>query len=171
MSTHMNLRAMVKYGFTPYEALTTATSIAGEVLGEPLGRIARGHYADLVVLGADPLTDITAAADVRQTLVAGRVHPVDDLLAPFASASTSAATKAAVNRRLAPAPGHPANAAFWWHDPHYVAAAARRAAAGTRACLRTDDQGPPHEPRHLGDLESIAKGSSMGKIYYSTPMC
>ncbi|MEV8608094.1 hypothetical protein AB0383_09180 [Amycolatopsis sp. NPDC051373] len=37
------------------EALTT-TSIAGEALAEPPGRIARGCYADLVVLGADPLT-------------------------------------------------------------------------------------------------------------------
>ncbi|WP_432855929.1 amidohydrolase family protein [Amycolatopsis sp. CA-161197] len=126
VSTHMNLRAMVKYGFTPYEALTTATSIAGDVLGEPLGRIARGCYADLVVLGADPLTDITAAADVRRTLVAGREHTVDDLLAPF----TSVPTTAAVNPRLAPVPDHPANAAFWWHDPHYVAAARTSCCSG-----------------------------------------
>ncbi|MEV6902266.1 hypothetical protein [Amycolatopsis sp. NPDC051372] len=38
------------------EALTTTTSITGEALAEPPGRIARGCYADLVVLGADPLT-------------------------------------------------------------------------------------------------------------------
>ncbi|MCP2164015.1 WD40-like Beta Propeller Repeat [Goodfellowiella coeruleoviolacea] len=83
VSAHMNLRAMVAHGFTPHAALTTATSTAADVLGEPLGRIAPGCYADLVVLGADPLTDIRAAADVRQVLVAGRAHTVDELLAPF----------------------------------------------------------------------------------------
>lgn len=119
VSTHMNLRAMVAYGFTPYEAMTTATSIPGEVLGEPLGRIAPGCHADLVILGADPLTDITAAADVRQVLAAGRPYTVDDLIGPFESVRPAAPASV----RLDPVPGHPANAAFWWHDPHYVAAA------------------------------------------------
>ncbi|MFU0243582.1 amidohydrolase family protein, partial [Streptomyces scabiei] len=58
VSLHMNLRAMVAYGFTPYEALTTATSLAGETLHEDLGRIAPGMYADLAVVDGDPLTDI-----------------------------------------------------------------------------------------------------------------
>lgn len=119
VSTHMNLRAMVAYGFTPYEALITATSIPGDVLGEPLGRVARGCHADLAVLGSDPLTDIKAAADVRQVLANGRVHTVDELLAPFASASSTAPASA----RLAPVPDHPDNAAFWWHDPRYVESA------------------------------------------------
>ncbi|MFB9927997.1 amidohydrolase family protein [Amycolatopsis halotolerans] len=119
VSTHMNLRAMVAYGFTPYEALITATSIPGDVLGEPLGRVARGCHADLVVLGSDPLADIKAAADVRQVLASGRVHTVDELLAPFASAGSAAPASA----RLTPVPDQPDNAAFWWHDPHYVASA------------------------------------------------
>jgi hypothetical protein len=42
---------------------------------------------------------------------------VDDLLKPFAVQSTGIAA----NRVLAPVPEHPSNAAFWWHDPHYVA--------------------------------------------------
>jgi hypothetical protein len=119
VSTHMNLRAMVAYGFTPYEALTTATSVAGEVLGEPLGRISPGCHADLVVLGADPLADITAAADVREVLAAGRTHTVDDLLAPFEAAT--AAAPASI--RLEPISDHPTNAAYWWHDARYVAQA------------------------------------------------
>ncbi|MDT8913100.1 amidohydrolase family protein [Amycolatopsis sp. PS_44_ISF1] len=126
VSTHMNLRAMVKYGFTPYEALITTTSMAGEVLGEPLGRIAPGHYADLAVLGGDPLADITAAADVRQVLLAGRVHTVDELLAPFETAAPAIAP----SRRLRPVPDHPANARFWWHDPHYVASARTSCCSG-----------------------------------------
>src|SRR5207249_3088966 len=69
VSTHMNLRAMVAYGLTPFEALSTATRVPGEFLTEPIGQIAPGRYADLSVLGGDPLTDITQAANVRQVVV------------------------------------------------------------------------------------------------------
>ncbi|WP_345358580.1 amidohydrolase family protein [Actinoallomurus liliacearum] len=118
VSTHLNLRAMVKYGLTPYEALTTATRTPGEVLGEPLGQIKPGMYADLVLLGGDPLEDITRVADVRQVMVNGEAHTVDELLAPFATAERAAA--APVGRMLPPVPEHPSNRRYWWHDPHYL---------------------------------------------------
>jgi Tol biopolymer transport system component len=118
VSTHMNLRAMVAYGLTPYEALTTATRFPGEVLGEPLGRITEGAYADLALLGGDPLTDITQAANVHGVMTGGRLLTVDELLAPFATATATVPTSAL----LTPVPDHPANADYWWHDPHYVAA-------------------------------------------------
>jgi Tol biopolymer transport system component/cytosine/adenosine deaminase-related metal-dependent hydrolase len=123
VSTHMNLRAMVEFGLTPFEALTTATRVPGEFLDEPIGQIKPGMYADLAILGGNPLTDITQAADVRQVMVNGTLHTVDDLLAPFAGAPAHApagAAPAAANRMLAPVPDHPSNARFWWHDPHYV---------------------------------------------------
>src|SRR5665647_2902369 len=50
VSLHMNLRAMVKYGLTPREALVSATSRTGKYLGEPLGQIAPGMYAPLLSL-------------------------------------------------------------------------------------------------------------------------
>jgi Tol biopolymer transport system component/cytosine/adenosine deaminase-related metal-dependent hydrolase len=129
VSTHMNLRAMVKYGLTPYEALTTATRVPGEFLEEPLGQIKPGMYADLAFLGGDPLTDITRAADVRQVMVNGVPHTVEDLLAPFAS---PAHTDAAPGGRLLPKlPDHPANAEYWWHDPHYLEDSKRSCCAGT----------------------------------------
>ncbi|WP_433173592.1 amidohydrolase family protein [Actinoallomurus sp. CA-150999] len=118
VSTHMNLRAMVKYGLTPYEALATATRVPGEVLGEPLGQIKPGMYADLAFLGGDPLTDITQAADVRQVMVNGETHTVDELLAPFVTAQRAAATP--VSRMLPPVPEHPSDRRYWWHDPHYL---------------------------------------------------
>jgi hypothetical protein len=117
VSTHMNLRAMVRFGLTPYEALLTATRNSGELLGEPLGRVAPGMYADLAVLGGDPLSDIKQAANVRSVVSNGRPFTVDDLLAPF----TRPVAGIAPNRALPPVPDHPANAAYWWHDPHYVA--------------------------------------------------
>jgi Tol biopolymer transport system component len=116
VSTHMNLRAMVAYGLTPHEALVTATSAAGRFLGEPLGQIAPGMYADLTVLGGNPLNDITQAANVRSVVAGGRPHTVTDLLQPFTTAAPTIATRRALTYAAAPA----ANARFWWHDPHYV---------------------------------------------------
>ncbi|MGC9668787.1 amidohydrolase family protein [Planosporangium sp. 12N6] len=118
VSTHMNLRAMVRYGLTPYEALATATRAPGEFLGEPLGQIRPGMYADLAILGGNPLDDITQAANVRQVMVNGQLHTVDELLAPFAQPRALAAV---ANTVVEPVPDHPANARYWWHDPHYVA--------------------------------------------------
>jgi hypothetical protein len=90
----------------------------GEFLNEPVGVIQPGRYADLAILGGDPLTDIRAAADVRQVMVNGALHSVDALLAPYAEPALPAA--AAPSRLLPPVPEHPGNRRYWWHDPHYV---------------------------------------------------
>lgn len=119
VSTHMNLRAMVAYGLTPFEALTTATKAPGEVLGEPLGRIDTGMYADLVVLGGDPLSDIKQAANVRQVMANGVLFDMDTLLAPFTAAPSAKPASVMVD----PVPDHPDNGQYWWHDEHYVAQA------------------------------------------------
>ncbi|MFI1994040.1 amidohydrolase family protein [Actinoplanes sp. NPDC020271] len=112
VSTHLNLRAMVAYGMTPWEALSTATRIPGEFLDEPIGRVAPGYYADLAILGGDPLTDIEQAANVRRVMAAGVLHDVPSLLAPFVAPRSGPAES--------PIAGEPAPAAFWWHDPAYV---------------------------------------------------
>jgi imidazolonepropionase-like amidohydrolase len=57
-------------GFSPLEALLTATANAGPLVGERLGRIAEGYLADLVLVDGDP------TADVRALLDPGRVGPV-----------------------------------------------------------------------------------------------
>jgi Tol biopolymer transport system component len=126
VSTHLNLRAMVAFGLTPYEALTTATRNAGDVLGEPLGRITPGAHADLAILGGDPLTDITQAANVRQVLTGGRPFTVAALLAPFAVPASAAA----LSPVRAPLPAAAANSRFWWHDPHYVQTARHSCCVG-----------------------------------------
>ncbi|MEU4216663.1 amidohydrolase family protein [Actinoplanes sp. NPDC026623] len=119
VSTQLNLRAMVAGGLTPYEALTTATRTPGEVLNEPLGRIAAGCYADLAFLGGDPLSDIKQAANVQQVMANGIIHTVDDLVAPF-EATRSSTARSAVSSVLPALPPHPANAGYWWNDPHYL---------------------------------------------------
>lgn len=120
VSSHMNLRAMVAYGYTPREALMTATSAAGRYLARPLGVLRTGMLADLVVVDGDPLERIEDAANVTTTIVGGRVHTVTDLVAPYAdkpgSGSGAARGRASAGgqqslrrnriRARAPAPRH-----------------------------------------------------------------
>jgi len=66
----------VKAGMTPEEALRTATTNAAELLGKSseLGAVAPDHYADLVAVEGDPLSDINAAIyHVRWVMKSGTV--------------------------------------------------------------------------------------------------
>ena len=68
------LELMVEYGMTPQQALAAATQVAAGVLDRhDLGVIVEGATADLVVLGADPLEDISAVRHVRMVIREGRV--------------------------------------------------------------------------------------------------
>ena len=64
---HCELQTLVAAGFTPYEALATATVNAGAFAKAhlkraqvPFGTVTTGARADLVLLGADPRADIRA---------------------------------------------------------------------------------------------------------------
>ena len=48
---------------SPLEALLTATSNAGPLMGERIGRVEPGYLADLVVLDGDPTTDVSVLLD------------------------------------------------------------------------------------------------------------
>jgi Tol biopolymer transport system component len=120
VSTHMNMRAMARYGMTPYEVLVAATRTPGEFLEEPIGQVQPGYYADLAIVDGNPLERIEDAAAVSQVMTGGVLYTVADLLAPF----QTAAPQASQSRMLDPVPAHPANAGYWWHDPHYIEAGA-----------------------------------------------
>lgn len=114
VSLHMNLRGMVKFGMTPYEALVTATRYSGEFLGQPLGVIAPGMLADLAIVEGDPLTRIEDAAAVRTVIKNGEAFDMARILGPFAGMAaaesfTPVETRTARNRT-------------WWHTPEYVEA-------------------------------------------------
>ena len=56
------LEIMVEYlGFTPGEALKSTTSVNSELLRdhEEVGRLAAGSFADITVVSADPIKDIS----------------------------------------------------------------------------------------------------------------
>ena len=84
-SLHLNLRAQVKFGMQPWQALETATSMAARAWHvNDLGTLERGKVADLIIVSGDPLADIKDAANVKFVMKNGVLMSVDDILAPFA---------------------------------------------------------------------------------------
>jgi imidazolonepropionase-like amidohydrolase len=68
-----DLRLLVQIGFTPGEALLSATRISAEAIGleKEIGTIEKGKVADLVAFGSDPTTDVLAFSDVVAVFQAG----------------------------------------------------------------------------------------------------
>lgn len=118
VSLHTNLRAMVRHGFTPYEALVTATGNPARWLGMQgrLGTIAPGAHADLSFVHGDPLTDIRAAAAVQQVMIRGTLHTVDQLLAPFTATPPPAPALVSGPIRAS----HEHDPTHWWHTPEWA---------------------------------------------------
>jgi imidazolonepropionase-like amidohydrolase len=82
---HLGLRAQVKYGLQPWQALQTATLFPARAFGveKDLGTVEPGKLADLTIVSGDPLQDIKAAANVKLVVKDGRVYSVEELMAPF----------------------------------------------------------------------------------------
>lgn len=72
-SLHDELANFVEAGFTPMEALQTATSNPAKFVGmeNSLGSIEPGKIADLVLLGGDPLVDIKNTQKINAVFVNG----------------------------------------------------------------------------------------------------
>lgn len=77
---HAELTAYVEAGMSPFEALQTATVNSAAALGLNAGTIVPGQLADLVIIGDNPLEDITRTVDVRIVIANGRIFHIDDLL-------------------------------------------------------------------------------------------
>ena len=73
-SAHRELGAIVAAGLTPYEALKSATANVGAYFGtQPtVGTIAAGKRADLILLEANPLTNIANSSRIAGVMVNGR---------------------------------------------------------------------------------------------------
>ena len=74
-SLHDELVLLVRSGLTPVEALRTATYNPAEYLGalDSLGTVAQGKIADLVLLDANPLVDITNTRRISAVIANGRL--------------------------------------------------------------------------------------------------
>jgi imidazolonepropionase-like amidohydrolase len=73
-SLHEELAYFVKAGFTPLEALQTATRNPALFFGKTAdwGSVQQGKVADLVLLDANPLDDIHNTQKIRAVVLAGR---------------------------------------------------------------------------------------------------
>lgn len=83
---HDALQLLVRAGLTPLEALRSATSNPARFLGMQgdLGTIEKRKLADIVLLRADPLQDITNTENIEAAVANGRLFDrtaLDSLLA------------------------------------------------------------------------------------------
>jgi imidazolonepropionase-like amidohydrolase len=74
-SLHEELALLVLAGFTPAEALQTATLNPAKYLGllDSLGTVEKGKIADLVLLEANPLDDISNTRKISAVVVRGKM--------------------------------------------------------------------------------------------------
>ena len=77
LGVHQNMELFVDAGTSPWEALRGATLYPAQLLRKEkdLGTVEVGKLADLVVLGADPLADISNTRKIEMVFLDG--EPVD----------------------------------------------------------------------------------------------
>ena len=94
-SLHEELQRFVAAGFTPLEALQTATLNPAKFLGmeDRVGSIEKGKLADLVLLDANPLEDIRNTQKIAGVVVNGRYLSRTDLDKMLAGVEEAAAAK------------------------------------------------------------------------------
>jgi imidazolonepropionase-like amidohydrolase len=82
-STHRELQSLVAAGLTPFQALQTGTVNVARFFGreDTAGTIAAGKTADLLLLDANPLTDIANTSKIRGIMLKGRYYTQAELLA------------------------------------------------------------------------------------------
>lgn len=73
-TVHQELQEFVQVGMTPFQALRTSTTIPYEYLGEAResGTIEIGKRTDLLLVEANPLENVAAAASIAGVLMRGR---------------------------------------------------------------------------------------------------
>jgi len=81
--THREMHALNRAGIPAAAVLRIATINGARALGvgHKLGTIEAGKYADLVVVGGNPLQDIRRTRDVRWVIKAGQVYDAPALMA------------------------------------------------------------------------------------------
>jgi len=94
-SLHEELQRFVAAGFTPMEALQTATLNPAKFFGidDRLGTIEKGKLADMVLLDANPLDDIRNTQKIAAVIVNGRYLSRAELDKILAGAESAAKAK------------------------------------------------------------------------------
>jgi imidazolonepropionase-like amidohydrolase len=71
---HVEMQLMAEAGLTPAQIIQAATKNGAEFLGasKDLGTLETGKWADLVVLGRNPLDNIRNTRSIEMVLIAGQ---------------------------------------------------------------------------------------------------
>lgn len=95
-SLHDELALLAGAGLTPMEALQASTRSAADYLGilDSFGTVEKGKTADLVVLEANPLDDITNTRKIAGVMLSGRYFPKASLEKMLADVEAVARLKA-----------------------------------------------------------------------------
>jgi Tol biopolymer transport system component len=83
---HLSIRAEVKYGMKPWQALQTVTILPARAFGygKDLGSVEVGKLADLTIIDGDPVANINDLIKVKSVIVNGKYYTLPELMAPFA---------------------------------------------------------------------------------------
>lgn len=78
---NMELGLFVEIGMSPMQAIQAATSIAAETIdmGDQVGTIEPGKYADLFLVGADPLEDVNNLRKIEWVMKGGATYTPAEL--------------------------------------------------------------------------------------------
>lgn len=79
-SVHRELIKMVKAGLTPWQALASSTTLAGDFLGRSFG-VQPGDEANLVVLEESPIDDISNTQKIDRVIYQGEIIDREALMA------------------------------------------------------------------------------------------
>ena len=82
---------MTQAGLTPLQVLRSATSNGAKTMGmeRGIGALAPGKLADLLILDADPLADVTNLSRIHRVIKDGKVFVPDELMRSIAAKSGS----------------------------------------------------------------------------------
>lgn len=83
-SLHGELHTLVDAGFTPYQAIATSTVNAAKVVEQMIGindfgTIEVGNRADLILIGGNPLQNVTYIQEILGVMAAGRWYSRETL--------------------------------------------------------------------------------------------
>ncbi len=95
ISLHLELQRFVAAGFSPLEALRTATLYPAKFYSRlnDFGSVAPGHFADLVLLEANPLVSIENTRQIAGVVLDGRYFSPDALAKMRADLKAKAAAR------------------------------------------------------------------------------
>src|SRR6266436_3575888 len=81
-SVFREMEIMTQAGLTPLQILRSATSNGANTMGmeRAIGTLAPGKVADLVILDADPLTDVMNLGKIHRVIKDGKVYVPDELM-------------------------------------------------------------------------------------------